>query len=183
MDATAALNQTDQVVTALIAGLNADQRELQTPCSEWNVHDLVGHMCGGGHMIAGGLQGQAPPEEAPDFLADGPAVGWASAAAHMREAATPEALAATHQMPFGEVPGEMALSVILADQVTHAWDLATATNQEAGISDELAEWALSTWKGIVPAEGRTGDGFAAAVAVDSGASALDQLAAYTGRQP
>lgn len=183
MDATTAMNQTNQVVTGLIAGLTPENREMPTPCADWTVHELIEHMCGGGHMIAGGLQGQAPPDEAPDLLADGPANGWASASAHLSAAATPEALGATHQMPFGDVPGEMALAVITADHVVHAWDLAQATGQDPQIGDDLASFALQTWQMVVPAEGRTGDGFAAAVPSAADASALDQVVAYTGRQP
>jgi uncharacterized protein (TIGR03086 family) len=183
MDATTAMTQTDQIVAGLIANLTPDHREMPTPCTEWTVHDLIEHMCQGGHMIAGGLQGQAPPEVAPDYLANGPAQGWSSVMAHMAEAATPDALAATHQMPFGEVPGEVALSVIVADQLTHAWDLARATGQEVDVDDELAAWALATWQAVVPAESRTGDGFKAAVPVDDDAPVLDQLVGYTGRTP
>ena len=119
----------------------------------------------------------------PDFLAEGPAKGWADAAAALATAATPEALASSHQMPFGVVPGTVAVSVITADHITHAWDLAMATGQQLDVSDELAEFALETWMPVVPVEGRSGDGFKAAVAVANGASAVDRLVAYTGRQP
>ena len=156
---------------------------MATPCDEWTVHDLVGHMCGGAQMIAGGLQGQAPPSEMPDFVADGPAAGWAAARSAIEAAATPEALAAMHQMPFGEVPGEMAVAVITADFLTHAWDLSQATGIEHGITDELAEFGLQTWMPVVPAEGRTGDGFKAVVDVGADASPLDKLLGYTGRNP
>jgi uncharacterized protein (TIGR03086 family) len=183
MDATTAMNQTDGIVTNLIDGLSADQREAPTPCTEWTVHDLLGHMCSGGHMIAGALQGAAPVESAPDYLADGPAAGWSAMSAELRSAATPEALTASHQLPFGEMPGEVALSVIVADHLTHAWDLAKASGQDIVVDDELADWALATWKQVVPAEGRTGDGFKAAVTVGADSSPLDQLVAYTGRTP
>lgn len=184
MQTVEAMQQTSTLVTRLVSGLSPDHREAPTPCDQWNVHELLNHMCGGAHMIAGGLKDEAPPEgEPPDFLADGPAAGWEAAAAHLAQAASPDALAALHQMPFGEVPGETAVAVITADHLTHAWDLAKATGQELGMSDELAEFALETWKPLVPADGRTGDGFKAAVGVDDSASAVDKLAAYTGRQP
>jgi uncharacterized protein (TIGR03086 family) len=182
MDATTAMNRTYAALEPLFAGLTPDHREMQTPCTEWTVHDLIGHMCGGGHMVAGGLQGQAPPDETPDFLADGPVNGWNAAKAHLAEAATPEALAATHTMPFGEVPGEMALSVIVADHLTHGWDLAKATGQAFQPDDDLSEWALAVWQGVVPPEGRQG-GFDAVVPVGDDASALDRLLGYTGRRP
>jgi uncharacterized protein (TIGR03086 family) len=86
-------------------------------------------------------------------------------------------------MPFGEVPGEIAVSVITADHVVHAWDLAQATGQDLDIDNDLAEWALQTWQVVVPAEGRDGNGFADVVAVADDASAVDRLVGYTGRQP
>ena len=147
------------------------------------MHDLIAHMCGGGHMIAGALQGEPPPDPTPDFLADGPATGWAGTMAHLREAATPEALAATHRFPFGEYPGAAAMSVIVADHVVHAWDMATAADLPLAIDDDLAEWALATWQQVVPADGRSGPGFKDVVPVDPDASAVDRLAGYTGRRP
>jgi uncharacterized protein (TIGR03086 family) len=184
MDATTALGATNTIVSGLIGNLTPEHRELRTPCDQWNVHELIEHMCQGGQMIAGGLQDQAPPDTTPDFLADGPANGWANAHAALAEAATPDALAAAHQLPFGEVPGEVALSVITADHLTHAWDLARATGQDIEVDDELAEWALATWQVVVPADGRPEDGgFAAVVPVADDAPALDRLLGYTGRKP
>ena len=183
MDATTALHETNEIVTRLIAGLSPEHREMRTPCDQWNVHELIEHMCGGAHGIAGGLQGQAPPEETPDFLADGPAAGWAAANAALEGVATPEILGSLHEMPFGHVPGEAAMSVIVADIATHSWDLAQATHQELGMSDDLAEFSLATWKGLVPAEGPRGDNFKEAVPVADDAPAIDRLVGYTGRQP
>jgi uncharacterized protein (TIGR03086 family) len=183
MDATTALEESNQLLIGLIAGLTPDDRETRTPCDEWNVHELVEHICSGTHGIAGGLAGQAPPEEMPDFMAEGPANAWAEAYNHLTSVATPEVLTALHQMPFGEVPGEAAVSVIVADQVTHAWDLAQATGQEFAPSEELAQFALTTWQPLVPAEGRAGGSFKAAIDISDGAPALDRLVAYTGRQP
>ena len=183
MDVTTAMTQTNTLVADMVAKLTPEQAELATPCDQWTVHELIAHMCGSVQMVAGALGGQAPPSEMPDFLAGGPAAGWAAASAALEAAATPDALAAKHQMPFGEVPGEMAVAVIAADGITHAWDLAQATGIEHGISDELAAFALQAWQPVVPAEGRTGDGFKAVVEVPAGASVVDQLAGYTGRTP
>lgn len=183
MDATTALGRTNEIMTGVISGLRPEHREQSTPCKEWTVHDVLDHVCQGGHHIAGGLQGQAPPEESPDYLAQGPAAGWSDTYATLQAAATPEILAATHQMPFGEVPGEAALSVIVADHLVHAWDVATATGQSIEIDAPLAQWALQTWQMVVPAEGRSGPNFADVVPVPDDAPTVDRLIAYTGRQP
>ena len=130
MDATTAAHRTHAALEPVFAGLTPEHREMSTPCADFTVHDLIAHMCGGAHMIAGGLQGQAPPEGEQDFLYEGPVNGWNTAKEALLSAATPEVLAAKHQMPFGEVPGAVALAVITADHITHAWDLATATSQQ-----------------------------------------------------
>ena len=183
MDATTALNETTDIMNGLVAGLTPEHREMRTPCDKWNVHELIEHVCQGGHGIAGGLLGESPPDGEVDVLANGPVAGWEGARAHLHAAATPDVLTALHQMPFGEVPGEMAMSVIVADHLTHAWDLAQATGQDFTAGDELADWALQVWQGLAPAEGRTGEPFADVVPVADDASAVDRLVAYTGRQP
>lgn len=183
MDATTAMQESDQLLSGLIAGLTPEHREMRTPCDQWNVHELVDHICTGTHMIAGGLAGEAPPEEMPDFMAEGPAKAWAQAAQHLSSVATPEVMNSLHEMPFGHVPGEAAVSVIVADQVTHAWDLAKATDQPFTPSEELAQFALSTWQPFAPVEGRTGDAFKPAIDIRDDAPITDRLAAFTGRQP
>jgi uncharacterized protein (TIGR03086 family) len=183
MDATTALNETTEIMNGLVAGLTPDHREMRTPCEKWNVHELIEHVCQGGHGIAGGLLGEAPPEGDVDVLDDGPANGWASAQQHLHAAATPEVLTSLHQMPFGEVPGEAAMSVIVSDHLVHAWDLAQATGQDFSCSDELATFAHNVWLGLAPAEGRTGEPFADVVAVPDDAAPLAKMLAYTGRQP
>ena len=54
---------------ARIAGITAGQWDETTPCSEWNVRDLLNHVIGGGHMFTAGLRGQAMGDGAPpDFV-------------------------------------------------------------------------------------------------------------------
>ena len=92
MDAKTALQESDVLLTGLTNGLTPEHREMRTPCDQWNVHELVDHICSGTHGIAGGLAGEAPPTEPPDFMADGPANAWREAAAHLTAVATPEVL-------------------------------------------------------------------------------------------
>ncbi len=184
MDAATALARTNDVMSSVIAQLTPDHREQSTPCTEWNVHQVIEHVCQGSHRVAGALQQQPPPEgEAPDVLANGPVEGWANAHAALSAAATPENLSDTREVPgLGAVPGEVAMSVIVADALTHAWDVAKGTGVAVEIPEELAGWALATWQQVVPAEGR-GGGFAEVVPVADDASAVDRLAGWTGRQP
>ncbi len=182
MEATSALEAANKAMTSVISQLTPEHRQAATPCTEWNVHQAIDHVCQGCQMVAGSLAGQTPPQEAVDLLADGPATGWANAYAALSAAATPEALAATHQMPFGEVTGDIAVSAISADAIVHAWDVAKGAGVDFKLDDDVAEWTLATWQQLVPADGREG-GFADVVPVPDDASPLDRMLGYTGRQP
>jgi uncharacterized protein (TIGR03086 family) len=188
MDAITAAHRTDPIVAKLISGLTADQRDLPTPCAGWTVHDLLAHMCLASDKATRALTDAGPVEGMPvDYLADGPSSGWATAAAALDAAATPDALGGVRQMPFAavpvEVPGEVVLSAVTVDHLVHAWDLATASGQPFDADDELVGWALALVRASVPIEGRTGHPFGPVVAVAGDASLTEQLVAYTGRQP
>ena len=47
------------------------------------------------------------------------------------------------RLPFGEVPGAVALGIHTVEAIVHGWDLATATGQPAAIDPELCAVA---WK-------------------------------------
>jgi len=183
MDVLQARAETDAIVGGLIAGLTPEHREMQTPCKKWTVHDLINHMVGGGLMMASAL-GQDPdamPDTEADLLPDGPGAGWAGAVAALTAAATPENLENPRQFPFGELPGAVGFSVITADHVTHAWDLAKATGQDISASDELCGWAKETWSMVLTDDARDGDAFDVIQDCGDDAPAIDQLAAFTGR--
>lgn len=183
MDVMQARAETNQIMDGLIAGLTPEHREMSTPCKKWTVHDLINHMVGGGHMISSALT-QDPstmPDPEADLLPEGPANGWAGAVAAMAAAATPENLEGPRQLPFGEMPGAVGMSVITADHLTHAWDLARATGQEISASDELCEWATQTWGMVLSDDLRNGDAFDAIQPCADDASGIDKLAAFTGR--
>jgi len=85
-------------------------------------------------------------------------------------------------VPFGSVPGAVALQLRLVENLVHGWDLARATGQQARHDDQVAEAALvftHARLADVPA-GRTPFGPPQPVAEDG--QALDRLAAALGRR-
>ncbi len=183
MNAMNALAATDRLMTSVIAQLAPEHREKPTPCTEWNVHDVCDHVVRGCHSMAHGLRGEPMPDAGPDYMANGPGKAWADAFDSLNTAATPEILAATHDMPFGRVTGEQAVAVITADAVTHAWDIARGADVDFAIPEDLAEFALATWQVVIPPEARPDGGFGYIVPVADDAPALDRLLGFTGRQP
>ena len=87
-------------------------------------------------------------------------------------------------MPWGKVPGRIAVSGYVQEIVTHGWDLARATGQPAELDPELASWVLAVAQRILPPEPRGGEiPFGPVVPVPADAGRYAQLAAWLGRQP
>jgi uncharacterized protein (TIGR03086 family) len=183
VDVITARAETNTIIEALVGGLTPAHHDMQTPCRKWAVHELIGHMVGGGYMISSALtqDPSAMPDGNTDHLAGGPAGAWAAVAAAMESAATQENLDGLRTLPFGEMPGAVGLSVITADHLTHAWDLARATGQSIAAGDDLCDWAMETWGMVLSDDLRNGDAFDVIQPCADNASGIDKLAAFTGR--
>jgi uncharacterized protein (TIGR03086 family) len=69
------------------------------------------------------------------------------------------------------------------EELVHGWDLATATNQDATIPDDLATAAFEMVNGRMDSDGERGSFFASRLDPPANASAQEKLLAYTGREP
>ena len=133
-----------KLLTALVDGTDADQLNVQTPCAEWKVRDLMNHFIGGAHMFAAGLRGEVLSGEAPDDL-----VGSDHRASfHAALDSFGSALAATDDLereltlPFGTMP-----------QLTTTAILLMTNKQSARLRSQL--WRrLSIWPTHFPKTGR-----------------------------
>ena len=155
-----------------------------TPCTEWEVRTLVGHLTGGYQMFAAALGYPVPAGATPDDTAG---VHRASGEAAIAAFGAAGALDGTVTLPVGEVPGHVALALALTDAVVHGWDLAKATGQDTSIDEELAAVLLAGVEQMVGPQMRQPDGpmpvFAAPVAVGPDDPAADRLIAFLGRRP
>ena len=87
-------------------------------------------------------------------------------------------------MPWGKVPGRIAVSGYVQEILTHGWDLARATGQPTELDPELAAWVLAVTQRILPPEPRGGEiPFGPVVPVPPDAGPYTQLAAWLGREP
>jgi uncharacterized protein (TIGR03086 family) len=183
-DATSSLEQPVQAFEQLIAALRADQWAAPTPCTEWNVRNLVNHVVRGNRLFAAALRGEPPPPAEPaDVLGDDPVAAYRAASNEMQEAfRQPGALDRVVNVPFGSVPGGVALHLRNTELLVHGWDLARATGQAANFPEAAAqqelEFSRRALSQIPP--GRTPFGPPQPVADD--APAIDQLAGLLGRQ-
>ena len=129
----------------VLAGVRADQWALPTPCTDWNVRQLVTHMVSGVLRVRPTMDpppAGAPPAVAPgaDPLAPEPlfALHEASKAA-VTALKAPGAMARTVTSFRGPVPAPQYVFGTFQDLLVHTWDLAKATGQDTRLPADLVE--------------------------------------------
>jgi uncharacterized protein (TIGR03083 family) len=161
-----AVDQTGRIV----AGVRADQFDGATPCDDWNVHALLNHTIAAVQMFDGAASGAEfdPSNFAKDNVGDNPGAGYDTAAAKLRDTvAQPGVLDAIWNMPFGAVPGSMAIGIATLEIAQHA---------------EVTETAMATAR-MAPAELIRSPGvFGPESPCPPEAPPHDQLAAFVGRK-
>lgn len=188
-----ATNPIDQLrtVTAAVIALveNASPDELlhDSPCAGWSGRDVLNHMVGSADLFSGPARGEEVPfpnwSAMPDWLGADPAHSYRAAAARALEAYTaPRVLDANVVMPWGEMPAAMALNMLIADHVTHAWDLEQTTGIPMNIDDAIIEDALAISIAGVTQAFRDAGFYGPEITPPAGASAVQRLAAFTGRR-
>lgn len=171
----------------LIAGVRADQLTRPTPCAEFDVRTLLGHLVATVDRARVIGEGGAPfsvPSVVTGIADDGWADAFAAAAAKMRAIwADDELLDATRTVPWGEVTGRAVVWGYTNEALVHGWDLAIATGQPAEADAELATAALAGAKDQIPAERRGGPvPFAPVVEPAPVAGPTERLANWSGHR-
>ena len=177
-----------QTLRGLIAGTEPEQMTAATPCANWDVHALVNHFVGGGHMFAAAFRGEEvhidPDAPMPDLVGDDPVASFDGALADFCSAVdAPGAMEKIINLPFGQVPGPIVLEILKFDLLVHCWDISQATGQTFDPPAELAEKGLETAQMVIAPEARDGDTFAAEVTLPSSGTPIEKLVAFTGRKP
>ncbi|GAA1677344.1 TIGR03086 family metal-binding protein [Kribbella yunnanensis] len=176
-----ALDQTQH----LIDTVGPDEFTKPTPCPEYDVRTLLGHLLSVAHRINLALTGGDPltiPKvtDSPDIAGT-----WKEHRTALDATLTDDSiLALICKLPFGTLPGAAAIAAYTGELTTHSWDLAKATGRLDQLDDELAEHVLTLVRQFLPAEPRGGDiPFGPVVPVADDASPYDRLAGWQGRTP
>lgn len=162
---------------------------LPTPCTDWDVHDLVDHLTTEQlwvpHLLGGARVEEVGDRFDGDVLGEEPLATWELAAREARTAwLAPSAMESTVHLSFGDAPAELYLWQMTFDLTVHAWDLARALGTDEALNPELAEqvhaWAEKQGFGEQDAPGAL---FAPPVEVEAHSPVQDRLIALTGRTP
>jgi uncharacterized protein (TIGR03086 family) len=177
----------DQAV-AVVGLVRPADLPVRTPCAEYDVRQLTGHVVAVLRRIAY-VAGGGHAYDVPSIVLDLGDDAWAAAAAvnaaDLRAAWSDDAvLDRVLRLPWGEVPGRGAALAYVQELTTHAWDLATALGRADVLDPGLAELALVAAQRFLPAQPRGGGvPFEPPVEVAADAPVYDRLVAWLGREP
>lgn len=183
-------------VLEIMSGIRQDQADAATPCTLWNVRQVMNHVIGGAEVLAGSMQGRPPagdiggvtPRSSYSDESDLSRLAQAYAGEAERAlaaAAPPGAL--DNPTPGGLMTASQFLIAMATDHIVHGWDLARATGQDDTLDPMVVQTAYamltSAEGGGFVAMGRQAGFLGPAVPVPDDASLQDRLIAYMGRQP
>ncbi len=176
----------------VLRDVRREQWDRPTPCSEWDVRQLVNHMTRGNlnyvMLAEGGTAADFLRMRDVDALGTDPLDAFVRSAERCARAfAEPGALERILDYPLGKISGRRALAVRTADSTIHTWDLAQALQADATLHPRLVNWISDHLEEIyadlaeTPADPATTHKFFAAPTGTPGSSKQDQLLDRMGR--
>ncbi|MEV7097191.1 TIGR03086 family metal-binding protein [Amycolatopsis sp. NPDC051045] len=159
-----------------------------TPCSAWNVTQVLQHAAGDQLGYAAFITGAGGPDFDP-FSPSGELTGPAAdfleptltAAAAAFATVSRDATEVPTPLPQGALPAPVAVGAAALDAAVHAWDIAVATGQASPLTPELAEQLLPVAQQL--AEPLRGFAYAPALDATPDDDAVSTLLRYLGRNP
>jgi uncharacterized protein (TIGR03086 family) len=190
MDPTELLDQGYAWTAARIAAVPAEGLDAPTPCSTWNLQELLDHTIGVLTMLTDAVA-SGPADAGPD-VPEVRALGstpWDRAIAELaarswRAWEAPGVMDRTFELPIGTLTAPMVMSSALLEAVVHGWDISQASGEAAEIPDALALPVLEFARRAV-VDANRGDNFATdlGIGLGIGDTPSDQLVAFLGRKP
>ncbi len=155
-----------------------------TPCAEWTLRQLLGHMIGHHLGWTASLTGAPVGGEVwdrTDFDGQLHEAYRSSAQGVVEAFAQPRLPEKIEVYGYGTLPLRTVLGMHIVDYVVHGWDVARAIGSPLVPDQDLTEAAFAIMKQFPT--GRPNVAFDVMVDPKPGASALEQFMAYVGRDP
>jgi uncharacterized protein (TIGR03086 family) len=170
---------------ARVQAVADDQWDLPTPCSDWNVRQLVNHLVYENRWTAPLMGGSTLAEVGDrfegDLLGDRPKQAWDASAKEAVEAVQAEgALHRTVDLSSGPTPAGEYVMQLFADHLIHGWDLARAIGADERLDPELVD-ACAAWFASMEQHYRAGGAVGPRPELPPGADAQTTLLASFGR--
>lgn len=159
-------------VQRLVESLDEDQWSAPTPCDEWDVSAVVDHLLDLQRNFR--VTMTAGPKQTTSTFQDNAAVLIAT----FEEEGALERTVTTR---LGGIPGLTALNILIMEHLVHGWDLGRATGRTPSFADSVVERTLTFAHVMSPQLPPQLRNFKDPQPVPGDASALDRLAAVSGR--
>ncbi len=170
-----ALDQTG----VLIEQTSAEQWSAASPCAGWTVTDVVRHLTLGNHLFATATGAEDSPGDGEDA---GSAAAFRRSADRLLAAfAAPGVLERPVTVPFGTVPGAMAVQLRLVEALVHGWDIARGTAQPTAFDEETVNASLQFSQSALSKVPPERSPFGPPQPVAATAAPIERLAALLGR--
>jgi uncharacterized protein (TIGR03086 family) len=152
MDTMESYRRAQDTLDAVLAAVPADGWDHPSACAEWSVRDVAGHVIWGQRQLRTWATGAeladrsgAPGAPHPRGLAsDDPVATWRTARAEALESLTDESLARLVTLPgLGEVPVAGLLTLLVTDQLAHAWDIGHGLGMDVRLPADLIPVAFA----------------------------------------
>ncbi|KAA5827075.1 TIGR03086 family protein [Saccharopolyspora hirsuta] len=188
------LRRTNEDFAALVGSVGPERWTAPTPCPDWDVRALVGHLVQANviyrMLLRGGSSDQFLIVREQNALGDDPVGSFRSAAEECLAAfAEPGSLDRDVDYPFGPADGRKLLGLLIADTVVHTWDLARATGAPDELDPQLVDWVDDNFEQLYtgvaegPLDPSTTRHFAAPAPGVPGETRQDRMLRLVGRTP
>lgn len=136
---------------ARVSAISEDQWHDPTPCTDWDVHQLVNHVVNEARWVAPLLGGKTLEEVGDsldgDLLGDDPQGAWKHARDEQLEAVTAlDSLDRPVNVSWGQIPAAEYMNQVLMDHLIHAWDVARAVGADERLDPEAVEHCYASAK-------------------------------------
>jgi uncharacterized protein (TIGR03086 family) len=166
------------VVHEVVHAMGPDDLRRPTRCCEWDVAALADHLidtisrlgAAAGIVLTGKNAGSI--DERIQQVTQSILAGWRHVG-----------LAGDVRFSGRTLPAHLALGILSLELVVHGWDFAVALHRTVDVADAHAAHILALTRQTLNAQSRAIAGFDPPVPVATDAGTLDQLIAFTGRDP
>jgi uncharacterized protein (TIGR03086 family) len=178
MDEFASAEQALVVVHDVVETIGDDDLHRPTPCRDWDIAALADHLVDTIARLGAAADIQATVRDGGSIDQRIQKVTQPILAGWRRRGLTEDVVFSGRTLS-----ARLALGILSLELVVHGWDFAVAQDRSLDVSDAHAAHVLGLARQTLNAQSRATAGFDPPVAAPAGASPLDQLIAFTGRDP
>jgi uncharacterized protein (TIGR03086 family) len=172
--------------TQCIKGVQTDQLGNETPCTDWDLRQLLNHMVYElawlPDMLAGKTVAEVGDKYEGDLLGNDVPAAWDKAVANARTAVEQADLEAIVHLSYGEKPAGDYVVEVASDLLIHTWDAGQSMHCSERFADKLAQAAYDYLEPRIE-DWRKAGVIGPAVTIPDDAPLLHRLLALAGRHP